>query len=217
VNICRWLNRMGITALRLSMPYHDRRMIPGHERADYLVGPNIGLTLQANLQAVVDVRRCLLWLAQQGYGKLGLVGTSIGSAVGFVTMAHDPLVHASVFLHVSTYFADVVRTGMNTSHVWEGLRAHVGGDELRRFWSPISPFPYVSRMRGGTQKMLMVSGLYDQTFRPELSAEIIREVRREGIESEALLMPCGHYSLELPPFSYTAALGMGLFLFRHLA
>ena len=217
VKICRWLNRWGITALRLSMPYHDRRMIPGHERADHLVGPNIGLTLQANRQAVLDVRRCVQWLAREGYGKLGLVGTSIGSAVGFVTMAHEPLARAGVFLHVSTYFADVVRTGMNTAHVWESLRGSVSADELRRFWSPISPFPYVPRMRGSAQKMLMVSARYDPTFLPEFSEEIVREVRKTGMESEVLLLPCGHYSLELAPFSYTAALRMGSFLFRNLA
>jgi hypothetical protein len=217
VKICLWLNRLGITALRLSMPYHDRRMIPGHERADHLVGPNIGLTLEANRQAVVDVRRCLQWLARQGYEKLGLVGTSIGSAVGFITMAHEPLVRAGVFLHVSTYFADVVRTGMNTAHVWESLRTRVSADELRRFWSPISPFPYVPRMRGSRQKMLMVSARYDPTFLPEFSDAIIREVRKTGMESEALLLPCGHYSLELAPFSYAAALRLGSFLFRNLA
>ena len=217
VKICLWLNRCGITALRLSMPYHDRRMVPGHERADHLVGSNIGLTLQANRQAVLDVRRSLQWLASQGYGKLGLVGTSIGSAVGFITMAHEPLVRAGVFLHVSTYFADVVRTGMNTAHVWEGLRANVTAEELRRFWSPISPFPYVSRMRGSRQKMLMVSARYDPTFLPNFSAEIIREVRKTGMETEVLLLPCGHYSLELAPFSYAAALRMGSFLFRNLA
>jgi Alpha/beta hydrolase domain containing 18 len=217
VKICQWLNRWGITALRLSMPYHDRRMIPGHERADHLVGPNIGLTLQANQQAVLDVRRCLQWLARQGYGKLGLVGTSIGSAVGFIAMAHEPLVRASVFLHVSTYFADVVRTGMNTAHVWEGLRASVSGDELRRFWAPISPFPYVSRMQGSSQKMLMVSARNDPTFLPAFSEKIIREVRKTGMESEVLRLPCGHYSLELAPFSYAAALRMGPFLFRNLA
>jgi len=217
VKICRWLNRWGITALRLSMPYHDRRMIPGHERADHLVGPNIGLTLHANRQAVLDVRRSLQWLALSGYGKLGLVGTSIGSAVGFITMAHEPLVRAGVFLHVSTYFADVVRTGMNTAHVWEGLRASVSAEELRRFWSPISPFPYVPRMEGSSQKMLMVSARYDPTFLPKFSEEIIREVRKTGMESEVLLLPCGHYSLELAPFSYAAALRMGSFLFRNLA
>jgi hypothetical protein len=217
VKICRWLNHWGITALRLSMPYHDRRMIPGHERADHLVGPNIGLTLEANRQAVLDVRRCLQWLARQGYGKLGLVGTSIGSAVGFITMAHEPVVRAGVFLHVSTYFADVVRTGMNTAHVWEGLRPSVSAEELRHFWSPISPFPYVSRMQGSSQKMLMVSARYDPTFLPEFSEKIIREVQKTGMESEVLLLPCGHYSLELAPFSYAAALRMGSFLFRNLA
>ena len=217
VKICRWLNRWGISALRLSMPYHDRRMIPGHERADHLVGPNIGLTLQANRQAVVDVRRALQWLSSQGYGKLGLVGTSIGSAVGFITMAHEPLVRAGVFLHVSTYFADVVRTGMNTAHVWESLRANVSGEELRAFWSPISPLPYVPRMRGSTQKMLMVSARYDPTFLPRFSNAIIREVQNTGMESEVLLLPCGHYSLELAPFSYPAAFRMGSFLFQALA
>jgi hypothetical protein len=217
IKICLWLNRCGITALRLSMPYHDRRMIAGHERADFLVGSNIGLTLEANRQAVLDVRRALQWLDRQGYGKLGLVGTSIGSAVGFITMAHEPLVRAGVFLHVSTYFADVVRTGMNTAHVWEGLRANVTPQELRRFWSPISPFPYVARMRGSRQKMLMVSARYDPTFLPQFSAEIIREVQKTGVHSEVLMLPCGHYSLELAPFSYTAALKMGSFLFANLA
>src|SRR6266849_3060716 len=40
-----WLQRIGISALKMSLPYHDRRMAKGHERADQLVGPNIGLTL----------------------------------------------------------------------------------------------------------------------------------------------------------------------------
>jgi hypothetical protein len=45
VSVCRWLQRIGISALRLSLPYHDRRAIPDHPRGDHLVGPNIGLTL----------------------------------------------------------------------------------------------------------------------------------------------------------------------------
>jgi hypothetical protein len=36
------------------------------------------------------------------------------------------------------------------------------------------------------------------------------------METEVLLLPCGHYSLELAPFSYAAALKMGSFLFRNL-
>ena len=106
--LCEWIQRVGISALRLSLPYHDRRMARGHERADQIVGPNIGLTLQANRQAVQDTRRCLSWLERQGFSRLGIMGTSIGSSVGYITLVHDERVQAGGFFHVSTHFADVV-------------------------------------------------------------------------------------------------------------
>ncbi len=217
INLCRWLNFLGITALRLSLPYHDRRAIPGHERADYLVGPNIGLTLQANRQAVSDARRSLYWLAQQGYDRLGILGTSIGSSIGFITLAHEPALRAGAFLHVSTYFGDVVRTGMTTMHVWESLRTKVSADELRRYWEPISPFPYVERGMGLGKRCLMVSGRYDPTFWPEFSRIMLERLRHNGYEHEALVLPCGHYSLEIPPFSYAAGYRLGAFFFQTLA
>jgi hypothetical protein len=215
-NVCRWLNVLGITALRLSLPYHDRRAIPGHERADYLVGPNIGLTLAANRQAVTDARRCLWWLEQRGYNRLGIVGTSIGSSIGFITLAHEPLLRAGAFLHVSTYFGDVVRTGMTTMHVWESLRTKVSAEELRRYWAPISPFPYIERGMGAGKRCLMVTARYDPTFWPEFSQLMLERLRRNGYQHEALVLPCGHYSLELPPFSYAAGLRLGTFLFEAL-
>src|SRR5438477_9753726 len=141
--LCKWLQRLGVTALKMSLPYHDRRMAKGHERADQLVGSNIGLTLQANRQAVQDAKRCLRWLEQQGYSRIGILGTSIGSSVGYITMMHDRGVHAGGFFHVSTYFADVVSGGMTTNHVWESLREHVTVDQLREFWAPVSPMPFV--------------------------------------------------------------------------
>ena len=217
INLCRWLNQLGITTLKLSMPYHDRRVAPGHERADQLVGSNIGLTLQANRQAVCDARLCLRWLEQRGYTRLGLLGTSIGSSIGSITMAHDRAVRAGAFLHVSTYFGDVVRTGMTTRHVWESLRSNVEPDEIQQFWAPISPMPYVDRLRHSGQRLLMVTGLYDPTFCAEFSAEIIETLRRKGVSLGTLTLPCGHYSLELPPFAWAAGFRVGMFLFEALA
>ncbi|MGH9862214.1 MAG: hypothetical protein ACRD35_02190, partial [Candidatus Acidiferrales bacterium] len=72
VNICRVLARLGLSALRLSLPYHDQRRPAGVERADYMVCADIGLTLQASRQAVLDTRRALRWLEQQGYTRLGI-------------------------------------------------------------------------------------------------------------------------------------------------
>ncbi|HXN24506.1 MAG TPA: prolyl oligopeptidase family serine peptidase [Candidatus Dormibacteraeota bacterium] len=216
VELCRWLNKLGITALKMSMPYHDRRMVPGHERADQLVGSNIGLTLQANQQAVTDSRRCLMWLEQQGYTRLGILGTSIGSSVGYITMVHEPRVRAGAFLHVSTYFADVLSTGITTSHVWEAMRANVTPDELRQYWAPISPMPYVERGLGAGKRCLMISGRYDPTFVPALTKNMLDALHAHGGAPEFLWLPCGHYSLELPPFSYVAGLRLGTFLFQTL-
>jgi hypothetical protein len=215
--LCRWIQRMGITVLKMSMPYHDRRMVRGHERADQICGPNIGLTLQANRQAVQDARRCLHWLEQQGYTKLGILGTSIGSSVGYITLVHDERVRAGGFFHVSTYYADVISQGMTTNHVWEGLRNHVTVDELREYWAPISPMPYVERGMGAGRSTFMVYGKYDPTMLPELTRRMLDSLCRHGAEPRTLELACGHYSLELAPFSYIAGYRMLTFFLESLA
>jgi hypothetical protein len=215
--LCEWLQRLGITALKMSLPYHNRRMAHGHERADQICGPNIGLTLQANRQAVQDARRCLRWLEQQGYNRLGILGTSIGSSVGYITLVHDEAVRAGGFFHVSTYFADVVSQGMTTTHVWESLRHQVTVDELREYWAAISPVPYVERGQGAGRNCFMVYGKYDPTMLPELTEQMLTSLRRHGAHPRTLRLPCGHYSLELAPFSYLAGYNMLSFLRSALA
>ena len=88
-DLCKTFNRVGLSALRLTLPYHEERMPPELERADYLVAPNVGRTLQSLRQSVVDTRAAVAWLKQQGFEKVGIVGTSIGSCVGFFAFAHD--------------------------------------------------------------------------------------------------------------------------------
>lgn len=210
--LCEWLQRIGVTALKMSMPYHNRRMVKGHERADQLVGSNIGLTLQANRQAVQDTKRCLRWLESQGYTRIGILGTSIGSSIGYITLMHDEGVHAGGFFHVSTYFADVVSQGMTTNHVWDGLRSQVTLEELRNFWAPISPMPFVKRGLGAGRNSFMVYGKYDPTFLPELTEQMLDALQEHGANPRTLELPCGHYSLELAPFSYVAGFRMLRFL-----
>src|SRR5436190_7903163 len=67
VGLCRTLQRFGIGALRLSMPYHHQRKPPELQRAEYLISGNIGRALTANRQAVLDARRAADWLFEQGH------------------------------------------------------------------------------------------------------------------------------------------------------
>ena len=70
-SLCRALNWLGIAVLRLTLPYHDIRRPPEIHRADYAVSANIGRTLDACRQGVIDARCCFDWLQQQGYSEFG--------------------------------------------------------------------------------------------------------------------------------------------------
>jgi hypothetical protein len=214
--ICHWLNKKGITAIKVSLPYHDRRAVPGHPRADHLVGPDIGLTMQANRQAVLDVKRTLRWLEQEGYSGLGILGTSIGSSLGFIIMCHEPAVRAGAFLHVSTHFGDVVANGLTTINVWESLKANLTPAEATHYWSPISPLPYIPKLKGAGKKILAISGRYDPTFWPEFTESFLATMKENEVPCETLSLPCGHYSMGVAPFKYVVGYRFGTFLARAL-
>ena len=183
VGLCRLLNQFRLSALRLTLPYHDERRPPELRRADYIVSANIGRTAQVCRQAVLDARRAIAWLAQQGYESIGILGTSLGSCLSMLTAAHEPLVRAAALNHISPYFADVVWSGLSTSHVRESLEGRIELDRLRRIWMPISPFPYLERVRG--RRMLLVYARYDLTFPVALSRLLVDEFRRRDIDAPA--------------------------------
>jgi hypothetical protein len=88
---------------------------------------------------------------------------------------------------------------------------------LHYFWEPISPFPYIGLLDPAHQKMVAITGKYDPTMLPEFTEQIIAAVKRSGIDMDVLRLNCGHYSLELPPFSWYAGGRLATFLFRELA
>jgi hypothetical protein len=214
VGLCRLLNRFKLSALRLSMPYHDARMPPELTRADYIVSANVGRTAQVCRQAVLDARRAIAWLHAQGYTSIGILGTSLGSCLSMLTTAHEPLIKAAALNHISPYFADVVWDGLSTMHVRETLEGNVTLDELRRMWLPISPLPYLERVRD--RRILLVYALYDLTFPVDLSRSLVRAFRTQGIDHELLVLPCGHYSTGVSPFKWMDGLTLSHFLSRRL-
>ncbi|MDP9050142.1 MAG: hypothetical protein M3O31_05365, partial [Acidobacteriota bacterium] len=65
--LCSIANWLGVSALRLSKPYHDIRRPAEIERSDYAMSANVGRTISACRQAVADIRSCMDWLETQGY------------------------------------------------------------------------------------------------------------------------------------------------------
>lgn len=200
VEACRIFNMIGMAALRLTLPYHQLRKPAELERADHLVSTNIGRTIQSMRQAVLDTRAAVRWLKNEGFEQIGILGTSVGSCIAFLAFAHEPDLKAGAFNHVSGYVADVVWHGLSTTHVRAGLADHLTVDELRTYWSPISPLPFMSRVKEiGHRPMRFIVARYDLTFPIDLSHAAIAEARRHDLPLDVVWLPCGHYTTgELP-------------------
>ena len=200
VEACRIFNFIGMSALRLTLPYHLQRKPPEIERADHLVSTNVGRTIQSMRQAVLDTRAAVRWLKNEGYEQVGILGTSVGSCIAFLAFAHEPDLNAGAFNHVSGYVADVVWHGLSTAHVREGFGDQMTLDELRQYWQPISPFPFMPRMtQMGHRPMRFIVARYDLTFPIDLSHAAIAEAQRLDLPLDIVWLPCGHYTTgELP-------------------
>ena len=211
-SLARIFNRLGISVLRLSMPYHDIRRPAEIRRADYAVSANIGRTMDACRQAVIDIRCCLDWLEQQGYERLGTVGTSLGSCYAFLAAAHDSRIRVAAFNHASTYVADVVWHGQSTRHIRQGLEPHMDIDTLRALWTAVSPMSYFKQFARWPRKSLIVYAKYDLTFLPKFSKQVVAEFERYNLDHKVAVLPCGHYSMGETPYKYLDGWRLASFL-----
>ena len=212
--LCRLFNRFGISALRLSKPYHDIRRPAELERSDYAVSSNIGRTITACRQAVVDIRCCLDWLEGQGHEQFGVLGTSLGSCYAFIASAHDARLRVNAFNHASTAFGDVVWTGQSTRHIRQAFEdAGMTQEGLRTAWSAISPVSYMRRFAAHPKKVLVVHARYDLSFLEQYSLEVLRSFRELGVDFVSKVLPCGHYTTGETPYKFVDGWYLGSFVY----
>jgi hypothetical protein len=213
--LCTLFNRFGISALRLSKPYHDVRRPAELERSDYAVSSNIGRTIAACRQAVVDIRSCIDWLEQQGYEQFGVLGTSLGSCYAFIAAAHDPRLRVCAFNHASTWFGDVIWTGQSTRHIRASFEHEgVTQDDVRRIFTSVSPMSYMDLFAGQRRQVLVVHATYDLTFLQEFSLDVLKNFDRLGIDYVSKVLPCGHYTTGETPYKYMDGWYLGSFVYN---
>ena len=201
--LCEMFNSFGVSALRLSKPYHDIRRPAELERSDYAMSANIGRTMSACRQAVVDIRSCIDWLQAQGYEQFGVLGTSLGSCYAFIAAAHDPRLRVCAFNHASTYTGDVAWAGQSTRHVRAAFEdAGLTQDDVRAVWLALSPMAYMQKFAEHPKRVLVVHARYDLTFPLEYSLDVLKNFDRLGVDYVSKVLPCGHYTTGEWPYKY---------------
>jgi hypothetical protein len=213
--LCTLFNRFGISALRLSKPYHDIRRPSELERSDYAVSSNVGRTIEACRQAVVDIRSCIDWLESQGYEQFGVLGTSLGSCYAFIAASFDPRIRVCAFNHASTSFGDVVWTGQSTRHIRAAFeQAGLTQEDVQKIFSSISPAAYIDRFAVQPKKVLVVHATYDLTFIREFSLDVLKHLDRLKVDYVSKVLPCGHYTTGETPYKYIDGWYLGSFVYH---
>jgi dienelactone hydrolase len=217
--LCEIFNKFGVSALRLSKPFHDVRR-PSHlERSDYAVSSNIGRTIASARQAVTDIRACIDWLETQGYEQFGILGTSLGSCYAFLASAHDARIRVNAFNHASTWYGDVVWQGQSTRHIREGFEqagflGEAGKERVRALWRSISPPQYIVPFAAKPKHVRVIYANYDLTFPRELSLDVLKGFREHGIHFDSKALPCGHYTTGETPYKYLDGWWLGSYVYQ---
>ena len=216
---CRLINRLGYGGLSLSLPFHDNRGFnPENQtaqlgRSTLMVSANIGLTILSMQQAVQDLLASITWLEAQGHRRIAVMGASIGSCVAFLAANHDPRIRAFFANLMSSYFGEVVWTGISTTHIRRSVEHHLNLEQLRELWLLNSPIAFVKAMKTHNPELrqFIVSGRYDLSFRYYLTEKMLEAYRTNEVPFEVRTLPCGHYSLSKYWFRY--AVGWYIYTF----
>jgi dienelactone hydrolase len=207
-----FLARHGLTVAEIAMPYHLERSRPGSSHADYMLSPNLGRTLQAVRQAVIDGRQLVRILQQAGYRRVSVLGTSLGSWVAGLVAAHDPAVGKASLLLSAGSLADMVWTGGATRHIRASLDSKMLLADLRHAWAPLDLGNHVARLARPGLDVQIVLAERDRVVLPALSEDFVRALHGAGASLHTKRLNCGHYSLTLPPYAISTGINVARFL-----
>jgi dienelactone hydrolase len=207
-NLANFFSRRGVTVVEMALPYHFERRRPSSSHADYMLSPNLGRTIQSVRQAVLDGRKLIRALKNDGYQDISVLGMSLGSWVAGLIAAHDPAVRRAALLLSAGSLADMVWTGRATRHIRASFDAEVGLADLRRAWAPLNLENYADKLARTDLDLQFVFAKRDTVVLPELSRQLVAKLRTAGVEPGILELNCGHYSMSLPPYVIWAGLSI---------
>jgi dienelactone hydrolase len=183
--LARRLNRAGLNAVMIELPYHGRRK-PRRERRgapnNFLSGDLVHV-VQAARQAIADTRALVAWLRAQGCSQVGVWGISLGAWLGGVLACAEPDLSFAVMMMPVARMDRVIAE----LDFCRPLRRSLGGQPPR-----LEPMNLVThRPRLAPDDILIVASEHD-LFAP---LETIEELWRAWDKPELWRLRHGHISM----------------------
>lgn len=170
----RYLNRHGISAVVMSLPYHLQRSVRGIHPVDRFAAAQVGPVVQAFEQSTSDVSTLVTWLSQQpsvDARRIGAVGVSLGAIVTHLLMGRDERIRAGVAFLGGGDLADINRRSLVGKLFLHRKQRPLTPQELEAL-KVVDPLTYASGNQ--PRRVLMVQAARD-AFIPPRDAEVLWE------------------------------------------
>jgi dienelactone hydrolase len=187
--IAAHLAQNGIAGLFVQMAYYGPRRPPGSKLR--LLSPDVPHTIDAIRQTVLDLRRATAWMASRpeiDAGRLGIMGTSLGSFVASLTAEMEPrLSRVGVLLggggFVEAYYNDPRAAPYR--RIWE----LTGGtkEKVARMLAPVDPITCAANLK--KHRLLILAAKRDDIVPPSMAEALWQASGRQKI----VWYDCTHY------------------------
>lgn len=196
----------GISAVRLSLPYHDERRPVDMPIAKPMLSADLNQTIESMQQATIETKILVNWLQKKGYKKIGIVGASLGSSVALLAAAHDERIKATVLYLSAADTPELIWRSTATAHLRESFDSSFSLEDLRKAWSCISPSNYLHQLARKDFSAHVAWGRYDSVCPVDLTQRMLTELRNLNVPISDVNYPCGHNTLGIAPFIHMAGL-----------
>lgn len=185
------LNRRGVAAAILTLPYHLARTPAGYRSGQLAIQPDVEKLKGTMVQAVQDSRRAIDFLRSRPEidgSSMGVFGTSLGALVSATIYGIDPSLTHAAFLLGGVDLAGILWSSTRVVGQRDALRRRGYNEErLREALAPIEPARFLERRTTGSA--FVVGGLFD-TVVPRRSTERLISLLPSA---RVLWLDTGHY------------------------
>jgi cephalosporin-C deacetylase-like acetyl esterase len=175
-----WLAQHGVPTLFIYMAHYGPRRPPGSKVR--LLSTNIPQTLEAIRQTVLDCRLATAWLASRPEvdpGRLGLVGTSLGSLVGANVAAGEPHLRNVCLLLPGGGLVDAYYDHPKAKPYVPVVDLLGGKEALKKMIAPADPITYAPQL--SRKNLLMIAASHDDVVPPSAARALWEATGKQRI------------------------------------
>ena len=185
------LNKRGIAAVLMTLPYHLERTPPGSRSGEMAIQPDIDELNTTLLQCLQDTRRAVDFIDSRpefDHSRIGVAGLSLGAIVTALVYGVDTRIRHAAFVLGGVDIAHILWYSSRVVPQREALRKKGFTEEsLREALKELEPGQYLAA-RPDTDAYV-VAARYDTVIPAESTTELIQDLKQPKIS----WMNTGHF------------------------